>query len=408
MPGRNALRLTGRTVETLSVESGDRVVWDAELPGFGIRVYASGRKLWCVQSRGPGGGSPKRVALGLCGKVTPEEARRRAGLVIDRIKQGLDPEPPVSPPTVADLATRYMDAHVRVNCRPKTVETFERLLRLYILPELGSLPLEEVDRLQVAALHRKLSDKPYQANAAIDVLARMFRLAGAWGMTSARRNPCRSIRRYREVRRERFLAPEEYRRLGRVLNEVEADGSVFPPALAAIRLLLLTGCRRNEVVTLKWDDVDRRAGELRLRDGKTGWRSVPLTPAVEHVLSSIPRLRGNPWVIAGRRKGDRLKSLDEIWADLRTRAGLEDVRLHDCRHSYASRALALGEGLSMIGALLGHARVATTARYTHLARDSEKASAARVGGSIGADILPGAMPGTEEAGDTQGWRSLPG
>ena len=399
MPVRQTLKLTKRVVEALSVESGDMVVWDADLPGFGIRVYASGRKLWCVQSRSPGGG-PKRVALGLCEELEPKEARRRAGLVIDRIKQGLDPEPlpPVRPPTVADLAERYMAAHVRVNCRPKTVETFERLLRLYILPELGSLVLLEVDRVQVSALHRKLCDKPYQANAALDVLARMFRLAEAWGMTPARRNPCRSIRRYREVRRERFLTPEEYRRLGRVLDKAEADGSVFPPAIAAIRLLLLTGCRRNEIVTLTWDDVDHRAGELRLRDGKTGWRSVPLTPAVAHVLSTIPRLRGNRWVITGRRKGDRLKSLDEIWAVLRTRAGLEDVRLHDCRHSYASRALALGEGLSMIGALLGHARVATTARYAHLARDSEKASAARVGGSIGADILPRETVDQDETG----------
>ena len=152
--------------------------------------------------------------------------------------------------------------------------------------------------------------------------------------------------------------------------------------------MLLTGCRRNEILTLRWDDVDHTARELRLRDGKTGWRSVPLTPAVEAVLAGIPRTKDNPWVIGGRKPGTRLANLDAIWMRLRRRAGLDDVRLHDCRHSYASRALALGEGLSMIGALLGHAKVATTARYAHLARDTEKASAARVGGSIAADVLP--------------------
>ena len=220
------------------------------------------------------------------------------------------------------------------------------------------------------------------------VLANMFRLAEAWGMTPPRRNPCRSVRRYRETRRERFLTPEEYRELGRVLDDAEADGTVFPPAIPALRLLLLTGCRRNEILTLRWDDVDHTAGELRLRDGKTGWRSVPLTPAVEAVLAGIPQTKDNPWVIAGRKPGTRLANLDAIWMRLRRRARLADVRLHDCRHSYASRARALGEGLSMIGALLGHAKVATTARYAHLARDTEKASAARVGGSIGADILP--------------------
>ncbi|MYI69433.1 MAG: site-specific integrase, partial [Boseongicola sp. SB0673_bin_14] len=193
---------------------------------------------------------------------------------------------------------------------------------------------------------------------------------------------------YKETPRERFLTAEEYRRLGNVLDEAEAEGSVFPSAIPAIRLLLLTGCRKSEILTLKWDDVDRTAGEIRLTDGKTGWRSVPLTPAAEHVLASIPRIEGNPWVITGQKRGARLKNLDAIWLRLRKRAGLDDVRIHDCRHSYASRALALGEGLSMIAALLGHRKLTTTARYAHLARDTEKASAAKVGGSIGADILP--------------------
>ena len=389
MPARPPAKLTKRAVDALSVESGDAVVWDRDLPGFGIRVYASGRKVWCVQTRGPAGG-PKRVALGPLVDMPPDEARGKAVEVIDRIKQGLDPVPPkpAPEPTVADLAERYLEAHVKVNCRPKTVENWERVVRVYILPELGGLKLSEVDRPQVSALHHKLRDKPYQANATVMVLAKMFRLAEAWGMTPPRRNPCRSIKYYKETRRERFLTPEEYRRLGRVLDEAETMGSVFPTAVPAIRLLLLTGCRKNEIVMLKWDDVDRTAGELRLRDGKSGWRSVPLTPAVEHVLASIPRIEGNPWVITGQNPGDHLKNLDAIWLRLRKRAKLKDVRIHDARHSYASRALALGEGLSMIAALLGHAKVTTTARYAHLARDTEKASAAKVGGSIGADILP--------------------
>ena len=215
----------------------------------------------------------------------------------------------------------------------------------------------------------------------------MFALAEAWGMTPPRRNPCRSVRKYKEHRRERFLAPEEYRRLGRVLDEAAADGSVFPSAIAALRLLLLTGCRKNEIVTLRWDDIDRTAGELRLRDSKTGARRVPLTPAVEWVLAGIAQIEGNPWVIAGDNPGDHLKNLDAIWRRLRRRAGLDDVRIHDGRHSYASRALAFGEGLPSIGGLLGHRKVTTTARYAHLARDTEKAAAAKVGGSIGADIL---------------------
>ena len=391
MAARPSVKLTKRAVDALSVAAGDTVVWDRDLPGFGIRVYASGRKVWCIQTRGPSG-RPKRVALGLLGEVTAEQARRRAALAIDRIRQGLDPDPPAAAPepTVADLCARYLEAHVRVNCRPGTVEAFESVIRRHIVPELGHLRLADVDRAEVAALHDSLRETPWQANQAVRVLASMFRLAQAWGMTPPRRNPCRSVRRYREKGRERFLTPAEYRRLGRVLDAAEADGSVFPTAVPALRLLLLTGCRKNEILTLKWDDVDRAAGELRLRDSKSGWRSVPLTPAVAHVLAGIPRRDGNPWVITGQKRGSHLKSLDDIWQRLRRQAGLDDVRIHDCRHSYASRALALGESLTMIGRLLGHAKIGTTARYAHLARDTEKASAARVGGSIGAAVLPDA------------------
>ena len=172
-----------------------------------------------------------------------------------------------------------------------------------------------------------------------------------------------------------------------MLDEAEDEGSAPPSAIAALRLLLLSGCRKNEILTLQWDDIDRTAGELRLRDTKTGARGVPLTPAVDRVLGGVPRIEGNPWIITGRKPGSRLKGLDDIWVRLRARAGLEDVRIHDLRHSYASRALALGESLSMIVELLGHRAIATTARYAHLARDSEKASAAKVGDSIGNDLL---------------------
>ncbi|MDE0371466.1 MAG: integrase arm-type DNA-binding domain-containing protein, partial [Rhodospirillales bacterium] len=243
---RPPVKLTKRPVDALSVASGDTVVWDRNLPGFGVRVYASGRKVWCVQTRGPAG-QPKRFALGPCSEVTAERARRRAALAIDRIKQGLDPDPPppaVPEPTVADLAARYMEAHVRVNCRPGTVATFETVLRRHIVPELGHLRLADVDRAEVAALHDRLRATPWQANQTVRVLASMFRLAEAWGMTPPRRNPCRSVRRYREKSRERFLTPDEYRRLGRVLDAAEADGSVLPTAVPALRLLLLTGCRK--------------------------------------------------------------------------------------------------------------------------------------------------------------------
>ena len=163
-----------------------------------------------------------------------------------------------------------------------------------------------------------------------------------------------------------------------MLGEAVSEGKVSVHAAAAIRLLMLTGCRCNEILTLKWEDVDLEANEMRLRDSKTGPRAVPLSPAAAKVLADLPRVPGNPWVIAGRIKGTHMKNLGGPWSTIRSRADLEDVRIHDLRHSFASRALALGESLPMIGKLLGHAWAQTTARYAHLARDSVKQAAARI------------------------------
>ena len=387
MSEKNDRKLTKRTIDAFEATGMDAVYWDRDLPGFGVRVYATGRKVFVVQTRGPQG--PKRVTLGRYGQLLADDARKQAAEAIDRIKRGLEPFPaPVEPElTVAGLAERYMQGHVAVNCRKRTQANYRHIIQRHILPELGELPISEVDRSRVAKFHYRLRETPQAANNAVRVLSRMFSTAEAWELVPPGRNPCRAVRRYKEIRRERFLTPGEYREVGRVLKEAEANGSVGPSAAAAVRLLMLTGCRRNEIVHLRWDDVDRAARELRLSETKTGPRSVPLTPAVEAVLDRIPRKGDNPWVIAGRKADAHMVDVDAVWARLRAKAGLEDVRIHDLRHSWASRALALGESLSMIGKLMGHGQVTTTARYAHLARDTEKASAAKVGGSIGADIF---------------------
>ena len=382
-----AVKLSKRNIDRLSVERASAVFWDSELPGFGIRVHATGRKLFVAQARTPGG-LPKRATVGRYEDMDAEDARLKAAGMIDRIRRGRDPVPTApEAPTVADLAARFMEAHVEVNCKPATVETYRSLLRLHILPALGALRLGKVDRSHVSALHYRLRDMPNLANRSVGLFSKMFKLAVAWGMTPARPNPCRSIKRYRERSCERFLTEDEYARLGRVLFEAEAEGPLMASAVAAVRLLLLTGCRRNEILMLRWDDIDRRAGELRLADSKSGPRRVPLTPAVERVLAGIPRAEDNPWVIAGEKQGELLRQIDPLWNRLRARAGLAGLRLHDCRHSYASRALAIGESLSAISRLLGHKTVMTTVKYAHLARDTERASAAKVGDSIGSDLM---------------------
>ncbi|MCY4384223.1 MAG: tyrosine-type recombinase/integrase [Nitrospinae bacterium] len=381
MPRRSELRLTKRAVDALDPGGKDTLYWDRDLAGFGVRAYASGRKVYVVQSRGPRG--PGRVTLGRHGELSCEEARKSAAGVIDRIKRGEDPVsgPPEAALTVADLAERFMGEYVAQRCKAATAPKYRSVLDNHVLPALGAMKIGEVGGAEVSALHHHLRETPAMANGVLDVLSRMFTLAEAWDLAPPGRNPCRRVRRYRTPPRERFLTPVEYRRLGRALRE--AEGSLWPPALAAIRLLALTGCRRDEVLNLRWEDVDRAAGELRLRDTKTGPRMVPLTRTA---LEALPGRGESPWVFHAQRGERRLSNLYHYWKPVRSRAGLDDVRLHDLRHSYASRALALGEGLPVIGALLGHREVAATARYAHLMREAERAAAARVGESIGVHV----------------------
>ena len=239
-----------------------------------MRLYPSGRRTYAVQCRGPKG--LRRVTVGQHGEVSPDEARKRAAAIIDRIKAGENPLPEVpetvAEPTVADLAERYLRMHVAVQCKASSKSRYDQLLRHHILPALREMPVGSVERKHVVALHYTLRERPGTANAVSWVLSKMFSLAGDWGLRPAGRNPCRTVRRYKIHYRERFLNREEYRRIGRALCEAEARGKPWPPAVPAIRLLMLTGCRSMEIATLRWDDVDRSAGELRLRDTKTGAR----------------------------------------------------------------------------------------------------------------------------------------
>ena len=381
--------ISKRMVEALEVEK-DTIFWDRDVSGFGVRAYASGKKVYIVQARAKG--KSRRVTIGRHGVLTAEQARQRAAQMITRIKAGEDlnsSNPEASRPdglTIAALAERYLAEHVAVHCKPKTVELCRLLLKNHIVPDLGHVPIEALERRQVADIHFRLRDRPATANHVVAVLSRMFNRAEAWELVPEGTNPCRSFPKYKARKHERFLTEEEFRRLGRVLADAAKEGGASKYAVAALRLLMLTGCRRSEILHLRWTDVDLEAKVLHLADSKTGPRAVPLSPAAARVLTDLPRVADNPWVIVSRKHGTHLHNLSQPWDIIRRRAGLKDVRLHDLRHSWASRALALGESLPMIGRLLGHTQVETTARYAHLARDSVKESAAKVAASIATDI----------------------
>ena len=390
--------ISNRTVAALAVER-DTVFWDRELRGFGVRVYPTGGKLYLAQARGPDGPNgrrkAKRITVGRHPVLGAEDARQRAALIIARIKAGEDPVPlPLQAkhaggPTVADLATRYLEEHVAIRCKPKTQRTTRSVINRHIVPALGKLPLAAVERSHVMALHESLCETPAMANMVVATLSHMYTLASDWEMPPEDcDNPCQAIPTNPERKRERFLTDAEFTRLGQVLDDVSGKGSrISAAAVTTIRLLMLTGCRRNEILTLRWEHVDLDKAEMRIVDGKTGSRTVHLSPSAVGVLAALPRVPGNPWVVPGARPGSHMTDIDGAWQSIRARAGLHDVRIHDIRHSFASRALALGEGLPIIGRLLGHRQAETTARYAHLDRDAVRNSAERVAIRIAEYIL---------------------
>ena len=383
-------RITKRSVDAIKADGADTVYWDGELTGFGLRVRRSGRKTYVVQTRIAG--KLCWFTIGPHGPLNPDQARARALEILACAKKGIDPRDAdarrEAEPSMADLGRRFLEEYVPVHCKPSTREEYRRSVRLFVDPVIGELRVPEVQRKDIAALHHGLRDKPYQANRTLGVLSKMFNLAEVWGWRPDGSNPCRHVKRYKEHKRERFLSPQETERLGQVLREAEEE---MPSAVAAFRLLLLTGCRMSEIRDLRWDYV--KGDCIELPDAKTGGRVVPLGPEARAVLSAIPREEDNPWVIAGHLPGSHLTDLQRPWRRIRKQADLEEVRIHDLRHSFASRALALGESLTMIGKLLGHTQVQTTARYAHLARDSIQTAAARITESIGGNLLGDNNPG---------------
>jgi integrase len=381
-------RLTKRVIEAAEIQAAEHFIWDDSLPGFGVRILPSGRKGYIVQYRA--GRRSRRMSLGPSTVLTCEQARTRAITIIAAARGGDDPaatrDADRRTATVKELAERFDKEHVSLRIKESTAKGYRRLLQLTILPALGRHRVTEVTRADIAKLHHDLRHIPYEANRCLEVISKMFSLAEMWGLRPDGSNPRKHIKKYAEEKRERFLSPAELKRVGEVLREMESEGIELPSAIAATRLLILTGCRLNEIMTLQWEHVDLPGKALRLPDSKTGAKVVHLGQPAIDVLEKVALVETNPWVIVGTLPGARLTDLQPFWQRVRARAGLNDVRIHDLRHTFASAAVASGQGLPMIGKLLGHTQVQTTARYAHLASATVKTAASDVSAEIAASL----------------------
>jgi len=379
-------KLTKRRVESLTPKTDSFFVWDDEVKGFGIRVMPSGTRTYQVQYRK--GGRTRRVSIGRHGTVTVDQARMRAKELLGLVASGGNPVEEVSlhrrAPTVAALCERFFEAHVVERCKPSTQREYRRSIDLFIKPAIGTFKVVDVERKDIAELHHKFRDRPYQANRTLGVLSKMFNLSEVWGLRVDGSNPCRHVPKYREVKRERYLSQAELRRLGHILSTCATDGSETPHVIGAFRLLILTGCRLGEIQTLKWDYISPNGMEL--PDSKTGARRIPLPQSARAVLNALPYVPGNPYVIVGKVDGQFATDLQHPWQRIRALAGLHDVRIHDLRHTYASNAVSSGIPIQMVGRLLGHTQLQTTMRYAHLADDPVRAAAEENSASLEAAL----------------------
>ncbi|MFM8499896.1 MAG: tyrosine-type recombinase/integrase [Chakrabartia sp.] len=362
-------KITKRAVEAAAPKDKEYYIWDEDIPGLGLRVLPSGRRQYIVQYRA--GRRSRRISLGPSTVLTTEQARSRALAILADARGGKDPaadrEAYRNALLLKDLVERFDQQHISLRLKPRTAAAYRRSLAKFIVPKLGKLLVTEITRADVTKFHHDLRHIPYEANRCLEIISKMFNLAELWGLRPDGSNPRRLIQKYPEVKRERYLSMDEIKHLGDVLREVEQEGREMPSAILAIRLLIYTGCRLSEIMTLQWDYVDLEARTLNLPDSKSGAKKVFLGRPACELLGNAPRQAGNPWVITGTLPGARLTDLQPFWQRVRARAGIPEVRIHDLRHTFASTAIAAGHSLPIIGKLLGHTQVQTTARYAHLA-----------------------------------------
>lgn len=408
------IKLTKRAIDALKGTGKRYAVSDTEVPGFCVRVSATGGKSYGFRYRAGGGrnGRSRWFTIGPHGKITADQARDIAKGVAADVAQGRDPagdrEAARNAPSMNEFLGRYHSEHVCQKNKPRTQAEVARQIDVYVRPALGKLKVVDVTRADIAKLHSAMSDTPYGANRVLALLSKAFGLAEDWGLRPGNTNPCHRIQRYNEEGRERFLSNKEFAALGDILAKaevgpLEVEGRrlpvrINPQAITALRLLIFTGARVGEILALRWESINWEAQRAELTDSKTGKKHLSLPPAALELLRGleIPE-SGQGYVVRGGNGSDPavpLVNIKDPWNNIRKAACLEDVRLHDLRHSFASVAASGGMSLVLIGSLLGHKNVATTARYAHLSDDPKKAAADQISGHIKA-AMSGSLGGAE-------------
>lgn len=405
-------RIGKRFVDGLAVTGKEHFAWDDDLPGFGVRVRASGAKAYVFQYRaGAGRSAPsRRVTIGSTSSLSPDQARKIASMLSGEVRRDRDPAAERAAErkalTVAELVEEFLSEHVKAKRKASTLVNYRYLLRDRLAAEFGSTRASRLTRQELARLHSSMRETPYQANAMLRAVGSLYSYAAVRGHVPEGHNPARKIEAFPSQGRERYLTTDELERLGAALRLGETEGlpwvvdesnpkakharktdratRIEPHAAAAIRLLLFTGCRLREILHLEWSHVDIERGLLLLPDSKTGKKTVILSAPALKVLRETEKL--SRFVIAGEHPEKPRRDLKRPWRAVTRHAGLTGLRIHDLRHNFASFGAGGGLGLPIIGKLLGHSQPATTQRYAHLDADPLRRASDQIAGTIAAAL----------------------
>jgi integrase len=431
-----AASLTNASVKRLEPRERDYIEWCGKLPGFGVRVWPrsskspDGRKVFVTQYRAKGStGAPRKVTIGTFPTMTADEARKQATQILAKAQSGEDVAAARAKrrgiPTMSELCDEYLE-HGLGDKKASTIATDKGRIERHIKPLLGRKRVDQIDKADVQGFLKAVADGKTAVDLKMDTGSRVIVKGGKGTATRTLRllgaiftyavdqgyiasNPKAGVTGYKDARKERWLSDSELQRLGDALREAETGGlpwqfndgvkakhrakadnareKLDPYAIAAIRLLLLTGCRAGEILNLQWAHVDLERGYLNLPDSKTGKKDMPLNAPAKKVLADLPRVKGNPFVIVGTVPGARRSDLKRPWKRLTDYAGLSGLRIHDLRHGFASVGAASGMGLYVVGKLLGHSSPSTTQRYAHIDNDplknASEAIAQKIAGALG-------------------------
>lgn len=397
------MKLTKKVVESLPATGTRYEVRDETVTGFLVRVGVTGEKTFYLMYRaGKGRGATKRrLALGAFPDVSVEQARSLARARLAQVTMGEDPAAMLKEAkgtrTVHSVLEQFLAEHVRPRLKPGTIRTYEQQAAAIVLPALGKMKITDVQPRHIGKLHHQMRATPYQANRVISLLSKFFNWCEVTGFRERGSNPTFGLERYKEQKRATFMGKQELEAIGSAIAALETRGELSPIMSAVFKVLLFTGARSGEITTLKWEYLDISQGLAHLPDSKTGAKTVHLPVAARTVLESLPRI--NEYCFPGRYERGHIVNIKNAWQRILTHAGLSGWRIHDLRHAFASYAVNSGQGLPIIGKMLGHTQAATTQRYAHVADNPVAIAAEETARQIQKDLSGGrVLPFRKAAG----------